>query len=179
MTSAIAGTKGVGCGLIGSCQLSDSAACVMLQIKLSTKSFGRDAAEVASEAIANVSERLVDVDMSDVIAGRPEAEALEALRIISNALSRLQLRWRPAQLHSLLWGLHAPVAEHAWQLRLARLASTAKRPLNCVTACASVACCREAFMGLAESGRLPCQLLQAQANKLVHTTVVSYFWVWL
>ena len=32
-------------------------------------------------------------DMSDVIAGRPEAEALDALRIMSNALSRLQLRY--------------------------------------------------------------------------------------
>ena len=65
----------------------------MMQIKLSTKSFGRDAAEVASQDIANVSQTLVDVDISDVIAGRPEAEALDALRIMSNALSRLQLRY--------------------------------------------------------------------------------------
>ena len=68
------------------------------QIKLSTKSFGRDAAEVAAEAIANVAGSLVDMDMSDVIAGRPEAEALDALRIMSAALSRLQLRWIPALL---------------------------------------------------------------------------------
>jgi len=66
---------------------------VHAQIKLSTKSFGRDAAEVALEAIANVSKSLVDADMSDVIAGRPEAEALNALRIMSCALSRLQLRY--------------------------------------------------------------------------------------
>ena len=65
---------------------------VAAQIKLSTKSFGRDAAEVAAEAIASVSGSLVDADMSDVIAGRPEAEALDALRIMSAALSRLQLR---------------------------------------------------------------------------------------
>ena len=87
-----------------------SDACALPQIKLSTKSFGRDAAEVASEAIANVSGSLVDVDMSDVIAGRPEAEALEALRIMSNALSRLQLRWLPAQLRPLLWWIHLPFA---------------------------------------------------------------------
>lgn len=64
-----------------------------VQIKLSTKSFGRDAAEVASEAIANIARSLVHADMSDVIAGRPEAEALDALRIMSNALSRLHLRY--------------------------------------------------------------------------------------
>ena len=69
---------------------------VHAQIKLSTKSFGQDAAEVASEAIANVSKSLVDADMSDVIAGRPEAEALNALRIMSCALSRLQLRYLAA-----------------------------------------------------------------------------------
>lgn len=63
-----------------------------LQVKLSTKSFGRDAAEVAAEAMTNVAKSLVDADMSDIIAGRPEAEALEALRIVSAALSRLQLR---------------------------------------------------------------------------------------
>ena len=65
---------------------------VALQVKLSTKSFGRDAAEVAAEAMTNVAGSLVDADMSDIIAGRPEAEALEALRIVSAALSRLQLR---------------------------------------------------------------------------------------
>ena len=57
-----------------------------------------------------MSESLVDVDMSDVIAGRPEAEALDALRIMSNALSRLQLRWLPARLRPLLWWTHPPVA---------------------------------------------------------------------
>ena len=66
------------------------------QIKLSTKSYGQDAAEEASEAIENVSKSLVDADMSDVIAGRPEAEALNALRIMSCALSRLQLRYLAA-----------------------------------------------------------------------------------
>ena len=78
---------------------------MVTQIKLSTKSFGRDAAEVASQAIANVSQSLVDVDMSDVIAGRPEAEALDALRIMSNALSRLQLRCGPKPSRTLSAGV--------------------------------------------------------------------------
>ena len=52
---------------------------VVLQIKFSTKSFGRDAAQVAAKAIANNSGTLVEADLSDIIAGRPEAEALESL----------------------------------------------------------------------------------------------------
>ena len=63
-----------------------------LQIKLSTKSFGREAAAVASEAILNIADTLTHVDMSDIIAGRPEDEALEALRVISAALARAKLR---------------------------------------------------------------------------------------
>ena len=65
---------------------------VVLQVKLSTKSFGRDAAEVAAEAMTNAARSLVDADMSDSLAGRPEAEALEARQSLSTALSRLQLR---------------------------------------------------------------------------------------
>ncbi len=62
------------------------------QIRLSTKSFGRDAAETAAKAIANVAASLEHADLSDIIAGRPEAEALEAMRIISGALAQVQLR---------------------------------------------------------------------------------------
>ena len=62
------------------------------KIKFSTKSFGVDAADVASKAIRNVSSTLIDADMSDIIAGRPEDEALAALRIISEALSTAPLR---------------------------------------------------------------------------------------
>ncbi|EIE18561.1 RNI-like protein [Coccomyxa subellipsoidea C-169] len=62
------------------------------KIKLSTKSFGRDAAETAAKAIANVAASLEHADLSDIIAGRPEAEALEAMRIISGALAQVQLR---------------------------------------------------------------------------------------
>eukprot|EP00887_Chlorella_sp_A99_P001191 scaffold14.g1191.t1 len=60
-------------------------------IKFSTKSFGVDAARVAARAIQNVKSTLVDADMSDIIAGRPEAEALEALGIISAALGQARL----------------------------------------------------------------------------------------
>jgi len=62
------------------------------KVKFSTKSFGVEAAEVAARAIRNVSSTLIDADMSDIIAGRPEDEALAALRIISDALSTARLR---------------------------------------------------------------------------------------
>ena len=64
-----------------------------VQIKLSTKSFGRDAAEVAAAGVRNCAASLAHADLSDVIAGRPEAEALEALRIMCDALAHVQLRW--------------------------------------------------------------------------------------
>ncbi|KAG2441186.1 hypothetical protein HYH02_010030 [Chlamydomonas schloesseri] len=56
-------------------------------IRFSTKSFGRDAAAVAARAIAAVSGVLREADISDVIAGRPEDEALEVLRVLSGALA--------------------------------------------------------------------------------------------
>lgn len=61
------------------------------KIRFSTKSFGVEAAEVAAKAIHNVAATLVDADMSDIIAGRPEDEALAALRIISEALGTARL----------------------------------------------------------------------------------------
>lgn len=66
------------------------------QIKLSTKSFGRDAAEVAAKAITNVVASLEHADLSDIIAGRPEAEALEAMRIVSGALAQVKLKCAPS-----------------------------------------------------------------------------------
>ncbi|KAG1673269.1 hypothetical protein FOA52_002549 [Chlamydomonas sp. UWO 241] len=65
---------------------------VVSKIRFSTKSFGRDAANVASAAITNCSASLTDADMSDVIAGRPEEEALDALRILGEALSKCGLK---------------------------------------------------------------------------------------
>lgn len=61
------------------------------RIKFSTKSFGIDAAHVAARAIRNVSSTLKHADMSDIIAGRPEEEALKALEIISEALAEAEL----------------------------------------------------------------------------------------
>ena len=40
-----------------------------MQIKLSTKSFGREAATVAAQGIANIADTLQEADLSDVIAG--------------------------------------------------------------------------------------------------------------
>lgn len=62
------------------------------KIRFSTKSFGRDAAHVAARALRSVAHCLEHADMSDVIAGRPEDEAIEALRILSAALSTAKLR---------------------------------------------------------------------------------------
>mmetsp|Transcript_20566 Transcript_20566/g.61901 ORF Transcript_20566/g.61901 Transcript_20566/m.61901 type:complete len:518 (+) Transcript_20566:140-1693(+) len=57
------------------------------RIKLSTKSFNVEAAKVLGLGIDNVRGSLVDADLSDIIAGRPEDEALAALRTISEAVA--------------------------------------------------------------------------------------------
>mmetsp|Transcript_57628 Transcript_57628/g.182535 ORF Transcript_57628/g.182535 Transcript_57628/m.182535 type:complete len:511 (+) Transcript_57628:124-1656(+) len=62
------------------------------KIRLSTKSFGREAAEVTTRALHNIRGTLKDADFSDIIAGRPEDEALDTLRIIAKALSVCKLR---------------------------------------------------------------------------------------
>lgn len=61
------------------------------RVVFSTKSFGAEAAAVAARAIRNVSSTLVDADLSDIIAGRPEVEALAALRTICDALGACRL----------------------------------------------------------------------------------------
>lgn len=58
----------------------------MRAIKLSTKSIGADAAPVVAESIRNVANTLERADISDIIAGRPEQEVLQALQIVSGAL---------------------------------------------------------------------------------------------
>jgi Ran GTPase-activating protein (RanGAP) involved in mRNA processing and transport len=45
------------------------------RVKLSTKSWGIDAAKVVTRAFANIATTLREVDLSDIIAGRPELEA--------------------------------------------------------------------------------------------------------
>jgi len=61
------------------------------RIRFSTKSFGAEAAAVAAKALANVSSTLRHADLSDIIAGRNENDALEALRTIAAALAEAPL----------------------------------------------------------------------------------------
>jgi hypothetical protein len=83
-----AGGRGCGTSFYASAPCPDST-CAAVQIKLSTKSFDAAAAGVAAEAIANCAASLTHADLSDVIAGRPEAEALNSLRILSGALAQV------------------------------------------------------------------------------------------
>ncbi|CAM6101044.1 unnamed protein product [Calypogeia fissa] len=61
------------------------------RICLSNWSFGKDAAEHAGEVLASVKGRLDDVNLADIVAGRPEAEALEVMTILSVALAGSKL----------------------------------------------------------------------------------------
>ena len=61
------------------------------KIRLSTKSFGVEAAQVAADAFAACKDTLVDLDLSDVIAGRPEDEAMKALKCLCDAVAPLKL----------------------------------------------------------------------------------------
>lgn len=61
-------------------------------MKLSTKSVGKDAAPVVVAAVDNTRATLTHADVSDIIAGRPEAEVLDVLRAVSAALARCRLR---------------------------------------------------------------------------------------
>lgn len=56
------------------------------KICFSNRSFGVDAARVAEPILVSLRGQLIDVDLSDFIAGRPEAEALEVMTIFSLAL---------------------------------------------------------------------------------------------
>lgn len=56
------------------------------KICFSNRSFGVDAARVAEPILVSLREKLTDVDLSDFIAGRPEADALEVMSIFSSAL---------------------------------------------------------------------------------------------
>mmetsp|Transcript_8263 Transcript_8263/g.9451 ORF Transcript_8263/g.9451 Transcript_8263/m.9451 type:complete len:432 (-) Transcript_8263:25-1320(-) len=55
------------------------------EIRLGTKSFGVDAAKVAEKYLKKCSKISV-ADLADIIAGRPEAEALEVLKLVCGAL---------------------------------------------------------------------------------------------
>ncbi|GMH20006.1 hypothetical protein Nepgr_021847 [Nepenthes gracilis] len=56
------------------------------KICFSNRSFGLGAAQAARPILASVKSQLKEVDLSDFIAGRPEAEALEVMSIFSTAL---------------------------------------------------------------------------------------------
>ncbi|KAL0910604.1 hypothetical protein M5K25_021603 [Dendrobium thyrsiflorum] len=63
------------------------------KICFSNRSFGVDAARVAEPILKNLSKQLLEVDLSDFIAGRPEDDALEVMRIFSSALENCGLKY--------------------------------------------------------------------------------------
>ncbi|OVA10420.1 Leucine-rich repeat [Macleaya cordata] len=58
----------------------------------SNRSFGVGAARVAEPILVSLKDQLTEVDLSDFIAGRPEAEALEVMNIFSLALEGCMLK---------------------------------------------------------------------------------------
>ncbi|GAV57781.1 LRR_6 domain-containing protein/WPP domain-containing protein [Cephalotus follicularis] len=63
------------------------------KICFSNRSFGLEAANVAEPILSSIKDQLTEVDLSDFIAGRPEAEALEVMNIFSSALEGCKLRY--------------------------------------------------------------------------------------
>ncbi|XP_066319193.1 RAN GTPase-activating protein 2-like [Miscanthus floridulus] len=63
------------------------------RICFSNRSFGIGAANVAGPILDSVKNQLTKVDISDFVAGRPEDEALDVMRIFSKALEGSVLRY--------------------------------------------------------------------------------------
>ncbi|KAI3749379.1 hypothetical protein L2E82_19989 [Cichorium intybus] len=63
------------------------------KICFSNRSFGLDAARIAGPILSSLKEQLTEVDLSDFIAGRPEAEALEVMSMFSESLEGSNLRY--------------------------------------------------------------------------------------
>ncbi|XP_074578786.1 LOW QUALITY PROTEIN: RAN GTPase-activating protein 2-like [Curcuma longa] len=63
------------------------------KICLSNRSFSIDAARVAAPILTSLKEQLTEVNLSDFVAGRPEDEALEVMKIFSSALGGTALRY--------------------------------------------------------------------------------------
>ncbi|KAF8401673.1 hypothetical protein HHK36_012619 [Tetracentron sinense] len=63
------------------------------KICFSNRSFGLGAAHVAEPILVSLKDQLTEVDLSDFIAGRPEAEALEVMNIFSMALEGCVLKY--------------------------------------------------------------------------------------
>lgn len=62
------------------------------KICFSNRSFGLDAARVAEPILSSIKGQLTEVDLSDFVAGRPEEEALEVMKIFASALEDCTLR---------------------------------------------------------------------------------------
>ncbi|KAM7485570.1 hypothetical protein LguiA_001579 [Lonicera macranthoides] len=62
------------------------------KICFSNRSFGLGAAQVAGPVLASLKDQLTEVDLSDFIAGRSEAEAIDVMNIFSNALEGCVLK---------------------------------------------------------------------------------------
>ncbi|KAK9161196.1 hypothetical protein Syun_007537 [Stephania yunnanensis] len=62
------------------------------KICFSNRSFGIEAAGVAEPILVSCKNQLIDVDLSDFVAGRPEEEALDVMNIFSAALEGCSLK---------------------------------------------------------------------------------------
>ncbi|KAJ0255009.1 RAN GTPase-activating protein 1 [Hirschfeldia incana] len=62
------------------------------KIRFTNRSFGSEAAKVAVNILFSIKDHLTEVDLSDFVAGRPEAEALEVMSMFSSALEGSKLR---------------------------------------------------------------------------------------
>lgn len=62
------------------------------KICFSNRSFGLDAAHIAGPILVSIKNQLKDVDLSDIVAGRAEAEALEVMNVFALALEGCNLR---------------------------------------------------------------------------------------
>ncbi|MCD9638780.1 RAN GTPase-activating protein 2 [Datura stramonium] len=63
------------------------------KICFSNRSFGMDAAHIAGPILASLKDQLKEVDLSDFVAGRVEAEALDVMNIFSEALEGSNLKF--------------------------------------------------------------------------------------
>ncbi|KAI3773082.1 hypothetical protein L6452_04280 [Arctium lappa] len=63
------------------------------KIRFSNRSFGLDAARVAVPILVSLKDQLTEVDLSDIVAGRPEDEALEVMSMFSSSLKGSDLRY--------------------------------------------------------------------------------------
>jgi Ran GTPase-activating protein 1 len=65
---------------------------MVTDVRLSNWSFSVEAAEVAARALKTKKDNLVHVNLSDIVAGRPELDALKVMEIFSSALEGSRLK---------------------------------------------------------------------------------------